>query len=447
MKKSCICFSLIVALNGICTDIKQNIPQYSSIQSIVEDESVQDSVRHLLNLALSVFKESLPNKNVSGSLKDIQELSKNIKYLQTLKINLDQADNLRRLLLLIGIHQNAKQELSDVVEWASQIRKATDILSLLKVLSTPVPVSLVANGENKGKTISLLNEKIVSEIHRLQDRDKLVESASSLSEIREVWKDYPAIQEKFDAIQENEKQLQQFKNIASIQDLENSNLVNSSLIQDVQKIQAELNKIKNASSWEDVILSQLLNPSLIENLQNLRSDNDKLEAEKRELIDRLNKSEKQIEVQADAYKRNIRFLTLLLAVINRMLTGFDYRSKNIDFAKEKESNKSVTFAAQKTGLSYLGGNPETLYGIANDLNKMEQILIVEYEWINKVDELLKFAESIQERLKAFNADAEFLKVNASFLIDVLTSAKNFEVTKPPRDNVANFSLTVATQQR
>ena len=98
-------------------------------------------------------------------------------------------------------------------------------------------------------------------------------------------------------------------------------------------------------------------------------------------------------------------------------------------------------SSTKETLSYLGGSSENLYIIANNIQNVLQILFTSIEWETRIDEIEKILLDINDKIKAFNEEANLIKFNIQYALEILYAFKK-NASRPPRDNVQNFTQSL-----
>ncbi len=407
---------------------KKDIPTFADINSIYENENVQDEVRELQYRILQLLRtigKSNPNEKkdadqIKGNKHDIDQAKRRVDYLASLESNLEKANTLDRVKNLLSLNSSGKEE----------VQKAKDLIEAVED----------ADAFEKVRAIPRINKKINNVIDKYETLEKIIETTDSVDKIKNI----PGIDPKsLEEIQLLEKRVEDINSLSDIQNVINSSALNKKLKDQVAKLMNLETDVQNADNFEKLKKLPGVNEQIIayinsqiEENEQLKQQLKKLEKEKNETNDNLNESIENSEKER-------RFSTRLIGVILRALIGFDYRSKRYDFTKNKDlkiADKSVLVAAYKNSFSYLGGTEKDLCTITNGLQYILQVLISEKNWIKKAAPIKDKLEKINILCKKLNSDAEMIKLNVDHALTLISNLLD-GAKRPLRDNVKNFDQT------
>ncbi len=442
MKKCFIVFSVVSWLcffdvNSSVID-KSYLPSFPDLKSIADNNNVQDGVRYICANILSIIKETLQNKNLSGTNEDIKRFKNTIGYLMALQIALEQADTLNKIYMLLSLNKEGKRALEQIQELLQKLRATSNTNDLRNLLAKSWPVS---NIEISKSVSPLITSNLLKILDRKEQLYKDWQNTKNLDSILSIYKDNLQITQELLLLKQSNDDLNQFQQIKSFDEFQKSKFVNMELKNYLLKLDESTKSIKNTKKLKDLMQLPIINSNIIKeinekdlHIEKLIKENENIEKSKKEL-------KQSLEETVDTEKRNHRFSNQLIAVLIRALCGFDYRCKKFDFSKDKATNKSVLISSTKETLSYLGGSSENLYIIANNIQNVLQILFTSIEWETRIDEIEKILLDINDKIKAFNEEANLIKFNIQYALEILYAFKK-NATRPPRDNVQNFTQSL-----
>lgn len=405
--------------------IKEDFPKLNDIQSICENEYVQDEVRNLqkkvLALLKTIGKATLKSeedvKKIKGSIKDIDEADGKIDYLASLESSLDKADTLERVKNILGLNLSGKEE----------VRKALELIESVEDADT----------FQKVRDIPRINKKINEVIDKYETLEKIVKQADTLERVKNI----PDINSKaVSEIQRIEKELSKVEVLTNAGELINNSLLSSKLKDQVANLLNLETNIKNADTLDKVKKLPDVNQGFIKYVEEQLSENKKLKQQVEDLRKNVNDVNYRLETVSRETETERRFATMLTAVILRALIGFDYRNKNFNFERNKElkvAEKSAMIAASRNRFSHLGGTEKDLCVITDGLHQILKVLVDDKGWMKKANRIKVKLEAIAILCKRFNSDADIIKVNVDHAVNILSDLLE-GAKRPPRDNVQNF---------
>lgn len=404
---------------------KNDLPEFIDINSIYENEYVQDGVRELqyrmLQLLKTIGKSNPGTKDdvdkIKGNKNDIDQAERRVGYLASLESSLEKSDTLERVKNLLGLNSAGKEE----------VQKALDLIKAVEN----------ADVFEKVRAIPRINKKINEVIDRYETLEKLVETADSIEKIKKI----PGIGPKSLAeIQDLEKQVAEIKSLSDVKNIVNNSSISKKLKDQVASLRNLESDLQNAGTFDELKKLPGVNDKIISYIDSQINENKKL----KEQLEQLNKEKGELTYHLDTItndnEKERRFSTRLIGVILRALVGFDYRSAKYNFAKNKSlklPDKTALVAASKNSFSHLGGTEEALCSITNGLEYVLKILIAEKDWIKKAVPIKKRLEKISDHCKRLNDDADIIKLNVDHAINILSNLLE-GAKRPPRDNVKNF---------
>ena len=404
---------------------KKELPKFVDIQSIYDNEYVQDEVRELqyrmLDLLKTINKSKQDKKEdlekIKGSKKDIEQAKRRIDYLVSLESNLGKADTLERVKNVLGLNFSGKEE----------VQKTLDLIKAVED----------ADVFEKVRAIPRINQKINEVIDEYETLEKMVQTADSIEKIKKI----PNIDPKSLAeIQELEKQIAEVKSLNDAKDIVNNSTISSNLKDQVARLINLEADFQNADNFDKLKKLPNINKGIVEYVDSQIAENQKLKQKLEQLQREKSDITRNMDKISTESEKERRFSTRLIGVILRALIGFDYRNARYDFEKSKELKiveKSALVAASKDKLSYLGGTEKDLYTITNGLQNILKVLVEKKDWIKLAVPIKKKLENISRLCSKLNSDADIIKLNVGYAISLVSNLLE-GAKRPPRDNVKNF---------
>jgi len=407
--------------------IKEDLPKLNDIQSICDNEYVQDEVRLLqkkiLDLLRTVAKASLKSdediKKIKGSIKDINDADRKVDYLASLESSLDSANTLERVKNVLGLNLSGKEE----------VRKALELIESVEQADT----------FQKVRNIPRINKDINKVIDKYETLEKIVNQADTLDRVKNI----PDINAKaVKEIQRIEKALSEIEAIVDANGLINNPAINSKLKDQVTSLLSLEDKFKSADTFSKVKELPDVSHEFIKYVESQIAENQKLKQQVKNLQKNVSDVSYNLETVSRETETERRFATMLTGVILRALIGFDYRNNVFNFEKNKKlkvAEKSAMIAASKNSFSHLGGTEEDLCRITDGLQQILKTLVSDKDWIRKADRIKKKLEAISVLCKRFNNDADIIKANVDHAMNIISNLLE-GAKRPPRDNVQNFDV-------
>jgi len=403
---------------------KKDLPSFVDLYSIMSNKYVQDGVRvlqfNLLKLLRSIGlttsdKEKV--KEIRGNKKDIDQAKRRIDYLTSLESSLENANTLERVKNVLGLNLKGKESVKHALSVIKAVRE-TD--SLQKVSSIPE-----------------INENVSTEIEEYEAFKNVIKNADSIEKLKEI----PGINpESIKEIQDLENRTEKFEAVEDIKDIISSPVINAKVKEQVSDLLEMETKVKEANTLDQVRQIPNISAEFLASVDNQKKE---IENQKNQ-IKKFKKNEVnlkyRIENAVNDSEKERRFCNSLINVILRALIGFDSRNKSYNFAQSKEKkviNGTALVAASKNVISHMGGKEEDLFAIINGLQNVLKILLTNKEWTKEIESIRKQLEDINNICKKFNDDAEIIKANVDYAVDIASSFAN-GARRPPRDNVKNF---------
>jgi len=407
--------------------IKEDLPQLNDIQSICDNEYVQDEVRLLqkkiLDLLRTVGKASLKSdediKKIRGSIKDINDADRKVDYLASLESSLDSANTLERVKNVLGLNLSGKEE----------VRKALELIESVEQADT----------FQKVRNIPRINKDINKVIDKYETLEKIVNQADTLDRVKNI----PDINAKaVKEIQRIEKALAEIEAIVDANGLINNPAINSKLKDQVTSLLSLEDKFKSADTFNKIKELPDVSQEFIKYVESQIAENQKLKQQVKNLQKNVSDVTYYLETVSRETETERRFATMLTGVILRALIGFDYRNNVFNFEKNKKlkvAEKSAMIAASKNSFSHLGGTERDLCIITDGLQQILKVLVADKDWIRKADRIKKKLEAISILCKRFNNDADIIKANVDHAMNIISNLLE-GAKRPPRDNVQNFDV-------
>ena len=404
---------------------KEDLPEFVDINSICENEYVQDEVRELQYRVLQLLKtigKSNPGAEdtadqIKGNKEDIEQAKRRVDYLASLESNLEKSDTLERVKNLLGLNSSGKEE----------IQKALDLIEAVEN----------ADVFEKVRAIPRINKKINDVIDRYETLEKFVETADSIEKIKKIPGIGPKSLEEIEAL---EKQVAEIKSLSDVKNVVSNPSISKKLKDQISSLMNLESDLQNAGTFDKLKKIPGVKDEIISYVDSQINENKKL----KEQLEQLNKEKGELTYHLDTItndnEKERRFSTQLIGVILRALIGFDYRSAKYNFAKNKEHkipDKTALVAASKNSFSHLGGTEEALCAITNGLQNILKVLISEKDWIKKAEPIKKRLEKISAHCKKLNDDADIIKLNVDHAVNIVSNLLE-GAKRPPRDNVKNF---------
>lgn len=410
---------------------ESDLPVFSDLNSILQNEHVQQDVRYLQAKVLELLKnigrsnpDSKGEDNILGTPADIDDASRRIKYLVSLESNLEQADSLERIRNILKLNKTGRDQVDAALNIIDSAQKADTFEKL--------------------KNLTFINKNIFSLIDKYENLENKVKETKSFANI----KDIPGISEELLKDASNlKKSLDIIKNLSSAEKALNNSLINKKLKKEISDLLNLVFKLKKAKTIDQLRKISFVQKEAIDYVDNLENKNKKLQNEVADLTNERDDANKQVEVVTITAEKNRRFVSILVGTILRALIGFDYRNNSYNFAKLKElkvTDKTALIAASKTSFSHLGGTEEDLYKITNTLQEVLKIVLSDKNWMNQVDTLRKKLELANSICKKFNEDALIIKRNVNFALQIIDYVQQRK-DRPPKDIIENFE-EVASQK-
>lgn len=407
--------------------IKEDLPKLDDIQSICDNEYVQDEVRSLqkkiLDLLITVGKASHKSdediKKIKGSIKDINDANRKVDYLASLESSLDSANTLERVKNILGLNLSGKEE----------VRKALELIESVEDADT----------FQKVRNIPRINKDINKVIDKYETLEKIVNQADTLDRVKNI----PDINAKaVKEIQRIEKALAEIEAIVDANGLINNPAINSKLKDQVTSLLSLEDKFKSADTFNKVKELPDVSQEFIKYVESQIAENQKLKQQVKNLQKNVSDVNYNLETVSRETETERRFATMLTGVILRALIGFDYRNNVFNFEKNKKlkvAEKSAMIAASKNSFSHLGGTERDLCIITDGLQQILKVLVADKDWIRKADRIKKKLEAISILCKRFNNDADIIKANVDHAMNIISNLLE-GAKRPPRDNVQNFDV-------
>lgn len=396
------------------------IPDFLTIKSIASNENVQDNVRLLMFKILELLDVISKSEKIEGSLKDIEKAKRRINYLNSVLVSVEEAKNLDKIGRMPWLNK----------EGMADVQKAIEIIDAVKSADSP----------NKIKQIPEINEKINDIVNECENLKKSVEQANTLEAVKKI----PGLNsEGIKDIQKQEDELTAIRSLTKSEDVQNNPTINSQLKTQISNLMAQNKAVRNANNVDKLYAIPGLNKKVIDFLSKEFEKYGKLWSAYKQLSEKYTVLEEKSNSIADDQEKSRRFLTRLLGALMRALIGFDYRSTSFDFAKSKKMktiDKSAMVAASKISLSHMGGKEEDLYAIINEIQNIMKILINDKNWTIQAPLIKENLDKIKKISDTFNDDANLIKFNVGYAIDIVDNLIN-GAKRPPRDNVQNFGNT------
>ena len=406
---------------------KEDFPKFNDLQSICDNEYVQDEVRILqrkiLELLKTIGKASRKSEEdvekIKGSLADIAEADGKIDYLASLESSLDKANTLERVKNILGLNLTGKEE----------VKKALDLIEAVEDADT----------FQKVRDIPRINRKINEVINKYESLEKIVNQADTLEKVKKI----PDINSKaVSEIQRIEKELSKIEILSNADQLINNSLLSKKLKDQVADLLNLETSIKDADNFDKIKKLPNISQDFVKYVEAQLSENKKLKQQEADLQKKISDVNYRLETVTQESETERRFLTMLTAVILRALIGFDYRNKIFNFEKNKElkvAEKSAMIAASRNRFSHLGGTEKDLCVLTDGLQQILKVLVEDKNWTKKADRIKIKLEAISTLCKRFNGDADIIKVNVDHALNIVSALLQGS-KRPPRDNVQNFDV-------
>ena len=406
---------------------KEDFPKFNDLQSICDNEYVQDEVRILqrkiLELLKTIGKASRKSEEdvekIKGSLADIAEADGKIDYLASLESSLDKANTLERVKNILGLNLTGKEE----------VKKALDLIEAVEDADT----------FQKVRDIPRINRKINEVINKYESLEKIVNQADTLEKVKKI----PYINSKaVSEIQRIEKELSKIEILSNADQLINNSLLSKKLKDQVADLLNLETSIKDADNFDKIKKLPNISQDFVKYVEAQLSENKKLKQQEADLQKKISDVNYRLETVTQESETERRFLTMLTAVILRALIGFDYRNKIFNFEKNKElkvAEKSAMIAASRNRFSHLGGTEKDLCVLTDGLQQILKVLVEDKNWMKKADRIKIKLEAISTLCKRFNGDADIIKVNVDHALNIVSALLQGS-KRPPRDNVQNFDV-------
>lgn len=406
---------------------KEDFPKFNDLQSICDNEYVQDEVRILqrkiLELLKTIGKASRKSEEdvekIKGSLADIAEADGKIDYLASLESSLDKANTLERVKNILGLNLTGKEE----------VKKALDLIEAVEDADT----------FQKVRDIPRINRKINEVINKYESLEKIVNQADTLEKVKKI----PDINSKaVSEIQRIEKELSKIEILSNADQLINNSLLSKKLKDQVADLLNLETSIKDADNFDKIKKLPNISQDFVKYVEAQLSENKKLKQQEADLQKKISDVNYRLETVTQESETERRFLTMLTAVILRALIGFDYRNKIFNFEKNKElkvAEKSAMIAASRNRFSHLGGTEKDLCVLTDGLQQILKVLVEDKNWMKKADRIKIKLEAISTLCRRFNGDADIIKVNVDHALNIVSALLQGS-KRPPRDNVQNFDV-------
>ena len=406
---------------------KEDFPKFNDLQSICDNEYVQDEVRILqrkiLELLKTIGKASRKSEEdvekIKGSLADIAEADGKIDYLASLESSLDKANTLERVKNILGLNLTGKEE----------VKKALDLIEAVEDADT----------FQKVRDIPRINRKINEVINKYESLEKIVNQADTLEKVKKI----PYINSKaVSEIQRIEKELSKIEILSNADQLINNSLLSKKLKDQVADLLNLETSIKDADNFDKIKKLPNISQDFVKYVEAQLSENKKLKQQEADLQKKISDVNYRLETVTQESETERRFLTMLTAVILRALIGFDYRNKIFNFEKNKElkvAEKSAMIAASRNRFSHLGGTEKDLCVLTDGLQQILKVLVEDKNWMKKADRIKIKLEAISTLCRRFNGDADIIKVNVDHALNIVSALLQGS-KRPPRDNVQNFDV-------
>ena len=406
---------------------KEDFPKFNDLQSICDNEYVQDEVRILqrkiLELLKTIGKASRKSEEdvekIKGSLADIAEADGKIDYLASLESSLDKANTLERVKNILGLNLTGKEE----------VKKALDLIEAVEDADT----------FQKVRDIPRINRKINEVINKYESLEKIVNQADTLEKVKKI----PDINSKaVSEIQRIEKELSKIEILSNADQLINNSLLSKKLKDQVADLLNLETSIKDADNFDKIKKLPNISQDFVKYVEAQLSENKKLKQQEADLQKKISDVNYRLETVTQESETERRFLTMLTAVILRALIGFDYRNKIFNFEKNKElkvAEKSAMIAASRNRFSHLGGTEKDLCVLTDGLQQILKVLVEDKNWTKKADRIKIKLEAISTLCRRFNGDADIIKVNVDHALNIVSALLQGS-KRPPRDNVQNFDV-------
>ena len=406
---------------------KEDFPKFNDLQSICDNEYVQDEVRILQRKILELLKtigkasrkSEEDDEKIKGSLADIAEADGKIDYLASLESSLDKANTLERVKNILGLNLTGKEE----------VKKALDLIEAVEDADT----------FQKVRDIPRINRKINEVINKYESLEKIVNQADTLEKVKKI----PDINSKaVSEIQRIEKELSKIEILSNADQLINNSLLSKKLKDQVADLLNLETSIKDADNFDKIKKLPNISQDFVKYVEAQLSENKKLKQQEADLQKKISDVNYRLETVTQESETERRFLTMLTAVILRALIGFDYRNKIFNFEKNKElkvAEKSAMIAASRNRFSHLGGTEKDLCVLTDGLQQILKVLVEDKNWMKKADRIKIKLEAISTLCKRFNGDADIIKVNVDHALNIVSALLQGS-KRPPRDNVQNFDV-------
>ena len=403
---------------------KKDLPSFFDIYSIMENKYVQDGVRvlqyNLLKLLRSIgltTSEKEKVEKIRGNKKDIDEAKRRIDYLASLEMSLENANTLERVKNVLGLNLKGKEAVKHAL---SVIRSVRDADSLQKVRDIPE-----------------INENVSTEIDEYELLKKIMKEADSVEKLKNI----PGINPKsIEKIREMEGQSAKIESLNDVKDISNSPVIDARVKDQISALLEMEIQLKKADSLDKLKVVPNVNSKIISYIDGQITENKKLKDQIKDHKKTEANLNYRLENALSDSEKERRFFNSLVSAILRALIGFDYRSRKSDFARSKEKkivNGTALVAAARNSISHLGGKEEDLFAITNGLQDVLRTLLTNKEWVKEIESIKKQLENISVICNKFNNDAEIMKLNVNYAVDVASSLLGGS-RRPPRDTIKNF---------
>lgn len=408
---------------------KHDLADFPDLNSIFQSEYVQDNVKYLQAKVLELLKiigrsnpDSKDSETIKGTSSDIDDAARRVNYLVSLETNVEQADSLERVRNILKLNEKGKEKVKEAIDIIQSSRDADSFKKL--------------------KALTFMNKNIPVLIDKYTNLENKVVAATSLDKLQDI----PGIPKEI--VKESntlKATLNSVKKLVSVEQAVNSPVLNSTLkgeISNLINLEAKLKESKTVAQLKQI---PTVPQVILKYIDNLEIKTKKQKENIAKLTTEKENAFKQVEVTEINAEKTRRFTSVLVGTILRALIGFDSRNSKYDFAKSKElkiTDKTALIAASKNSFSHLGGTEEDLYKIVNTLQEILKLVLSDKNWMNHVDSIKKKLEAVNTLSKKFNEDANIIKRNVDFALQVVDHIIQRK-DRPPKDTVETFEEIVA----